>query len=176
MRTFLFCATLFASSTVQAQATQSGGYFVKDKVLEERLGPQATASVTNKIYLQQKVEVYEIKNGFARVSKYYDGDVEGKQGQVARWVLAAGLSSTKPALPAQPKFQDDSRIEKDAIPVVGEGGLNKKDVEILHKAANKYLNSGKCSKVVMADKSVSKPNTYYINCGGPNLFFTPGEL
>lgn len=176
MKTVLYFAALLVSGPVFAQATQPGVYFVKEKFLEERLAPQANASITNKIYLQQKVDVFEIKNGFARVSKYYDGEVEGKQGQVARWVLTAGLSSTRPALPAQPKFRDDDRIQKGAIPAVGEGGLNKKDVEILHAAANKYLKSGKCSKVVMADKSVNKPNTFYLNCGGPNLFFTPSEL
>lgn len=60
--------------------------------------------------------------------------------------------------------------------MVGEGGLTEKDVEILNQGALKFLNSGKCTKVEFGDKSTSKPNTYYINCGGPNILFKPSEL
>jgi hypothetical protein len=65
---------------------------------------------------------------------------------------------------------------KDAIPKVGENGLNENDIKILYKGATKFLNSGKCTNVEYAEKSISKPNTYYVNCGGPNIFFTPSDL
>ena len=55
-----------------AQATKPGAYYVKETVLEERLAPSTDGSVTNRIYRGQKVEVFEIKDGWARVSKFYD--------------------------------------------------------------------------------------------------------
>jgi hypothetical protein len=37
-----------------------------------------------------------VHSGWARISKYYDGSVEGASGRVARWVSADYLSPTKP--------------------------------------------------------------------------------
>jgi len=164
------------SGAAFAQATKPGSHYVKESVLEERLAPSNSSNVTNRIYRSQKVEVFEIKNGWARVSKYYDGAVEGKSGQVARWVLASGLSTNQPAELKQPSLPADPRIAKDALPKVGQSGLTEQDVQVLHKGALKYLNSGKCSRVEYGDKSTSKANTYYINCGGPNIFFTPADV
>ena len=165
------------SGVAFAQATKPGTYYVKESVLEERLAPSANGSVTNRIYRQQKVEVFEIKSGWARVSKYYDGAIEGKSGQVARWVPASGLSSSRPAELPQPYLPTDSRIAKDALPKVGQNGLTEQDVQILYKGAVKFLNAGNCARVEYGDKSTSKANTYYINCGGPtNIFFTPADV
>lgn len=168
---------LLFSNIAFAQATKPGTYYVKETVLKERLAPSATASVTNRIYRRQKVVVFEIRNGWARVSKYYDGAVEGKGGQVARWVPASGLSFSQPAEFPQPSLPTDPRIAKDALPKVGEHGLTEQDVQVLYKGALKFLNLGKCTRVEYGDKSTSKANTYYINCGGPtNLFFTPADV
>ena len=167
---------LTSNGVAFAQASKPGTYYVKESVLEERLAPSSTATITNRIHLRQKVEVFELKGEWARVSKYYDGSVEGKSGQLARWVLASGLSVSQPKEPTQPKASTDPRIAKDAIPRVGQGGLTARDVEILRKGAQKFLNSGQCSSIELADKRTSKANTYYVNCGGPNLFFTPSEL
>ena len=168
---------LAVSGIAFAQATKPGTYYVKESVLEERLAPNATGSVTNRIYRQQKVEVFEIKSGWARVSKYYDGAVEGKNGQVASWVLARGLSSSRPAELPQPSLATDPRIAKDALPKVGQNGLTEQDIQVLYKGAVKFLNAGKCARVEYGDKSTSRANTYYINCGGSaNIFFTPTDV
>jgi len=159
-----------------SQAIKPGVYFVKETALDERLEPSTQGVSTNKIYFRQKVEVFEISGDWARVSRFYNGDIEGKAAKVARWVSAKGLSEKRPAEPAQPAIPNDPRIGKNAMPKVGQGGLSEKDIKILNKGALKFLNSGKCSRVELADKSISKPNTYYINCGGQNFFFTPGEL
>jgi len=45
---------LITSVTVYAQATRPGTYFVKEAALEVRLGPNATAPVTNRIYRGQR--------------------------------------------------------------------------------------------------------------------------
>lgn len=168
---------LFALSGLAfAQATNSGTYYVTESVLEEYLAPSSSGSITNKIYRRQKVEVFEVKSGWARVSKYYDGAVEGKSGQVARWVLASGLASSQPAELSQPAIRTDPRIVKDAFPKIGQSSLTEQDVQFLYKGAMKYLNSGKCARVEYGDKSTSKTNTYYINCGGPNIFFTAADV
>lgn len=171
----LIILSMIVTSTY-SQAIKPGFYFVKEPMLEERLEPSLRGTSTNKIYYRQKVEVFEIKEGWARVSKFYDGTLEGKLWKVARWVDATGLSDKRPAEMAQPAVPQDPRIAKDAIPKVGQGGLSEKDVQILYKGALKFLGSGRCSRVELGDKSTSRPNTYYINCGGSNLFFTPSDL
>ncbi|HWQ69936.1 MAG TPA: SH3 domain-containing protein [Patescibacteria group bacterium] len=168
---------LITSITAYAQATKPGTYFVKEAVLEVRLGPNATAPVTNRIYRGQKVEVFEVKSGWVRVSKFYDGVVEGQSGKVARWVLATALSASAPPELPQPSLPSDPRIAKGAFPKAGEYSLTEQDLLVLHKGAIKFLNAGKCSHVEYGDKSTNKPNTYYINCGGPtNMFFTPSDV
>lgn len=178
MKKLVLAILILALSEVAfAQATKPGTYYVKENVLEERLSPSATGSVTNRINRRQKVEVFEIKRGWARVSKYYDGAVEGKGGQVARWVPASGLSSSQPADLSQPSLPTDPRIAKNALPKAGQNGLTEQEVQVLYKGAVKFLNSGKCVRVEYGDKSTSKANTYYINCGGPtNIFFTPDDV
>ena len=106
-----------------AEAFKTGSYFVKETVLEERLTPNQKGKVKNKIYRLQKVDVLEDKGDWARVSKYYDGEAEGEKGQVARWVLIKGLSTTRPSDLPQPTIKSDPRVLKEAIPKVGEYGL-----------------------------------------------------
>ncbi|PKG39734.1 SH3 domain-containing protein [Psychromonas sp. Urea-02u-13] len=91
-----------------AEATKSGDYYVSANRLSVRLGPSTTASITNALNRKQKVEVFEVKNGWARVSKYYNGSIEGEIGQVARWVSAKYLSYTKPT----DAFTNNTQLEK----------------------------------------------------------------
>lgn len=164
------------STSALAEATKIGAYYVYDDYLEEFLAPSFKAKVTNKIYRGQKVDVMELKAGWARVSRYYSGDVEGVSGKVARWVVAKGLVSTKPADLPSPVLKSDPRIEPSALPKVGQNGITAEELKILHKGALYMLNSGRCSRVEYGDKSTSKPNTYYVNCGAENLFFRPSDI
>jgi hypothetical protein len=60
---------------------------------------------------------------------------------------------------------------------VGDNGLSVSDVNILWRGAKFMLDSGQCSQVVLGDKSISKPNTYYVTCdNSTNHFFTPSDL
>ena len=94
---------------------------------------------------------------------------------MARWVSAKHLSTHRPADLAQPKLKKDPRIT--GLPKVGDHGLTKRDVQILHRGAKHFVESGKCQKVEYGDKSTSKRNTYYVNCGEPrNRFFTPASI
>jgi hypothetical protein len=158
-------------------ADAPGVYYVTVGQTDERLAPSPSSQSTNRIYRQQKVDVFEVRDGWARVSKYYDGSVEGVSGEVARWVLAVHLGKQRPADLPQPKVDRDPRIAESAIGKVGEDGLTEQDVRILYRGAQHFLDTGRCSRVEMADKSVSKPNTYYVNCGEPqNIFFTAADL
>jgi hypothetical protein len=105
----------------------------------------------------------------------YDGRIEGKSGQVARWIRADMLGDTKPLAQPQPALSSDSRIQ--GIPSVGMGGLTERDVMILHAAAGYFLESGRAKQIEFGDKSVSKKNTYYLNFGEyPNHFFRPSDI
>jgi len=165
----------FLVSVANADAITTGDHYVTANVLNVRLHPQSGSRITNKIYRQQKVEVFEIKSGWARVSKYYDGSVEGVSGQVARWVSKKYLSKSRPKDLDQPVIKADPRIN--GIPKVGEYGATKRDVAILYAAAHHYLKTGRCKTIEYGDKSVSKNGVYYLNCGGPrNLFFRPSDI
>lgn len=66
----------------------------------------------------------------------------------------------------------------DAIPNPGEYNLTKADVDILWKGAKLVLDSQDCGTVTVADKSVSKKDTYYVTCSSGrahNVFFTKAE-
>jgi len=152
-----------------------GSYYVTAAKLNVRLAPSKNAKITNKIYRQNRVDVMEVRGGWARISRYYDGEVEGLPGKVARWVTTVYLSKQRPADKPQPKLVNDPRIE--GLPKVGEYGLTKKDVLILRRGAQHFLKTRRCDQIEYGDKSVNKSNTYYVNCGGSrNLFFKPSDL
>ncbi len=175
MRHFVLVSAVFLLVPGDGIAKESGSYYVTAPTLNVRLAPNGNAKITNRLYRQNQVDVLEMRNGWARISKYYDGHVENLSGSVARWVSVNHLSRKRPADLAQPKLQRDSRIS--GIPKVGESGLTEKDVVILHRGAKHFLDSGRCKRIEYGDKSVSKPNTYYVNCGGPrNHFFKPSDL
>lgn len=151
-----------------------GSYFVSSDVAEVRLGASRSAQITNRIYRQQRVDVFEVNGPWARISKYYDGRIEGAKGSVARWVPAFKLSATRPPDLEQPSRPRDPRIN--GMPKVGEDGLTRRDVDILYRGATHYLQSGQCKKIEFGDKSTSRRDTFYVNCGGPNFFFKESDL
>ncbi len=73
-----------------------GDYYVSSEKLNVRLDASRGGLITNTLYKHQKVKVFEFKNGWARISDYYDGTIEGLSGNVARWVYANHLSSDRP--------------------------------------------------------------------------------
>ena len=103
--------------------------------------------------------------------------IRGRQAGASRALgRRVGPAVSRPAERPQPALPKDPRIAKDAFPKVGQSGLTEQDIRTLYQGALKFLECGKCRRVEYGDKSASKPNTYFINCGGPNLFFTPADL
>ena len=146
-----------------------GYYYIAASTLNVRSAPR-TGKVVNRLYSQQKVFVSAVDSGWGRITPAR---------AAPRWVSMKYLTRTRPRLPeSKPVSQTlrDSRIAKDAIPKVGENGLTQTDVDILWKGANWALRTGRCSRIEYADKSVSRTNTYYVNCGGRNVFFTPSQI
>lgn len=149
--------------------------YVITEVAEERLGPDASATVTNKVYRGQAVKVYETTNGWARVSEYYEGRVEGRSGRIARWIASAALANERPAVAKALNIPPDPRIHLTRVPG---GGLNERDVLTLHAAARYFLETGRAKGIEDGDKSLSKPGTYYLNFSGEtqNTFFRPSDI
>lgn len=94
---FVACVHAFASQAVFAQVQGPGTYYVTAETTDERLAPAANAKSTNVLRKRQAVQVLEVKGQWARVTKFYDGQVEGVSGQVARWIAVKDLSATRPA-------------------------------------------------------------------------------
>ena len=88
---------IFTASTAFAEARSPGGFVVTADSLNVRLAANETGKVTDKLFQREKVEVFEVRNGWARVSEYYDEDVSGISTKVARWVFATHLSAQRPA-------------------------------------------------------------------------------
>jgi predicted ribonuclease YlaK len=70
-------------------------YVVSDD-LDVRLSASSYGYKTSELLKAQKVDVYEVQNGWARISEYYDGLSEGSYKRVARWVKYDKLSHNKP--------------------------------------------------------------------------------
>jgi len=150
-----------------------GDYWVKAESATEHSSPNGP--VVNRVYYGQKFTVYEKRGEWYRTVE---------DGFVARWTRASSLADkeppAKPAYAGPSEYQDD-RIAPDAIPNPGEYGLTKADVDALRKGAKLVLQSRPdCARIEAGDKSVKKPNTYYVTCriGGlvENVFFTRSEV
>ncbi len=148
-------------------------YWVKGDRATEHARPNGP--VSNTIYYRQKVTVYERQGEWLRTTE---------DRAAPRWTLASELTDTRP--PERPTYSGpagtkNDRIAADAISNPGEGGLTRTDVDILWRGANLVLAARPdCSRIDLADKSVSRSNTYYVTCdiGGvpQNIFFTRVEV
>ena len=151
-------------------ATEGPGWFyVTAESLKEWLGPSTSAAATNTIYKGQAVEVFEVKDGWARVSKYYDGTVEGQSGQVARWVSAQYLGKEKSAPPV---VAADNQLEQ---AIKGSDDFSKYRAGLV-KGSQELINSGKCSLADfremggwMRSTNYKPKPVYFTYCGGMTL-------
>jgi hypothetical protein len=172
----LFVCCLIGCGGAGRDAVPSGAgeaaetYYVTSASTAEVDAPSPSAAVVNQIYRGQAVQVLEVRDGWARTTA---------EGYTPRWVRTGDISTQEPAPLAQPGMPadlQDPRIAPSAIREVGEGGLTSQDVLILWRGAKHMLSTGRCQRVEYADKSVSRANTYFVNCGADNLFFTPSDL
>ncbi len=108
MKYLLSLLVLFVPMVVLAS---DKSMYVVASELNVRLEPNSKGKITNVLYHGQKVEVFEFRSGWARISKYYDGNIEGVSGNVARWVSSKYLNDDKPA-PKTQKGKGTTRLER----------------------------------------------------------------
>lgn len=97
-------------------------------------------------------------------------------------LLASGAHAQQPTPPqrqpppakAVPKAAEPPKIF--GLPRVGEGGATAEDVELLQRAARKFLDDGRCSRIDYGDRSMSRPGWYIISCDGRNIAFTREDI
>lgn len=153
--------------SAQAIATKPGDYYVTTDEASERLAPGRNGKVTNTLFKRQKVAVVELKDGWARVSKYYDGQVEGVQGQVARWVEASALS---PNRPAEEKVDG---VDKELGDALKDSDNFSKHRKAFVEASRKLIAERTCSLKDfksaggwMKSTQYSNGAVYFVYCGG----------
>ncbi|MGX9966046.1 hypothetical protein ACVFYP_22160 [Roseomonas sp. F4] len=155
-------------TSVEAQAPRQ--MYVQTDAAEMMPGPAATTRV-NRVYRQQAVTVFEVRNGWGRVTE---------PGYTQRWIEMRLLGPARPAdMPVvqSPLIFSDARIESGAVATRPGGALSARDIEMLWRAARRALDTG-CGKIINSDRSVSRRDTYYIACSGEprNRFYTVSQL
>lgn len=159
----LLLVGLFFSISLSTYSYEA--YVSKDRATVY-LNHNSNSKTTNTLGLGDKVDVLEDKNGFSRISKYYDGSLEGVSGNVARWIKSDLLSKTptKPnvivntELELALKGSDDFHLYKDKFTEMSQ--------ELIFK--------GKCTLNDFKEwggwmRSTKKHNTYFTYCGGSSL-------
>lgn len=133
--------------------------YVEPLETEERSAPDGP--VVNRIYRGQRLDIYAVEGDWARVTApNFD----------PRWVRLSDLTDTPPAEPDRSATASDPRLA--ALPGVGDYGHTEADIEALRAGALQLLNSGQCTRIDDANKSVNVDGVYFINCGeSSNRFF-----
>jgi hypothetical protein len=177
----LGCAIVDCGSVTPAVAAEN--YYVASDVLNVRLCPATTCPITNRIYRQQKVEVFEIRGEWARITEYYDAASERlefpqlSEETVARWVIQRALSKSRLTDVEFKRAEElDPRVQ--GIPKAGENGISAQESELMGKYANQLVRTDQCRGVVFADRSVNRANQYYVQCTGENgnRYFTAEDV
>ncbi len=178
----LFVTAVLMALSIPAYAEPDAWVTVDN--LNRRTCPASSCGIVGALKFREKATVLEEKNGWARITKYYDAACSNgasryvdsgnnkctssngiNNGSFAEWVSVKYLSTTRPADPAANasgdyswvKGSDDFRIYKDAFA----------------KAASKLIASGRCSAGDFREmggwmKSSNHRNKpiYFTYCGG----------
>jgi hypothetical protein len=157
---------VFSAPAAFSQAKSPGAFFVTANTLNVRLAANTMGSVASKLHRGQEVEVFEIANGWARISEYFDGGSEGLSGKVARWVSATHLSA-KPPTPK--KIDGNSSI----VWAIGASDDLAKHQDAFVQVSKILVDSGECKISDFRDiggwwrSAAHKPRPiYYTYCGG----------
>ncbi len=139
VRAYIVVILLILSLHTAGDNLKPGSYYVSADRLSVRLGPDLNAKITNTLDKQQKVQVFEASNGWARISKYYDGSSENQKGKVARWVSSQYVSVNMPnddsVLTAESPLEKSIKDSDDYV----------KHRNIFLKVSKRLVNSGRCN-------------------------------
>lgn len=141
--------------------------YVTSNKLNVRLAPNKSGTITNTLYKRQKVEVFEVKDEWARISIFYDVEVEGLSGEVARWVSTKYLSTDSP---------EEVQLKNVSSPIAAvlkSSDDFTKHQQVFVSASEKLVDSGKCALDDFKEiggwwrSPKYKPNpVYFTYCGG----------
>jgi hypothetical protein len=185
------------SAPVAQQAeTPLPSHWVATQRLSRYTCPSTSCGVVGEFYYRQGVDILDERNGFARVTKYYDAsctngrsdyvdsgpaactNVNGiENGEFAEWVEMSALSTDRPADPAEGATGTAA--------LVG----NSDDFNIYRaqfvQAAEKMMAEGACSADQIkenggfwASVSLKPRKAYFIYCGNSKYYLdvTTGEI
>jgi len=185
--------TIFVVSTALATTKSAGDFVVTAGTLNVRLAPNTSGKARGKLHRGQVVEVLEVKQGWARISRYYNGVSEGLSGTVAHWVFASHLTALTPAkdrsarTPAEVQSKKPPPEDKPAMPPPGENIVVSASIVEAIKSSDdlpkyqttfawvsaKLVDSGTCKVSDFRDiggwwrSADHKPRpVYYTYCGG----------
>ena len=136
--------------------------------LEVRLAPHAGGKVTNVLSVGQRVTVLESRKGWSRISRYYDGSVEGEpERMVARWVSAKYLSESLQEPPTPTHSEPRTALDV----AIGESDDHHQYGSQFLTAARKLIEDGRCTVADFKEmggwmRSTTKRKTYFTYCGG----------
>ncbi len=168
MRNYVWIITLlFLSCSLPVHAKPvSQDYYVTSSSLNVRLAPNINGKATSVIYKRQKVTVFEMKDGWARVSRYYDGRVEGESRSVARWVFAKYLSKTRPK-------EETLNVDSPVARAIKSSDDFSRYQNVFVSVSEKLIKSGRCTLADFKDMGGWWKSTrhqpqpvYFTYCGG----------
>lgn len=165
MKSILIFLVLF-TTTLFSAGIKLGENYVKSDSAKVLLSASDKGKETGKVRKYETVTVLEIKNNYARVSKYYDGWSEGVDGTVARWVSVNALSAEKPV---KKIIESNSPVKK----YIENSDDFEKYYDVMIKASEELIKQGKCTlkdfeKFGPWGQSTIKTrgeNYYFIYCG-----------
>jgi len=174
--TFTLLIALLAVSSAFAQATAPGEFVVSANSLNIRLASNTSAKVKGKLYRGQKVDVFEVSGGWARISRYYDGASEGFSGEVADWVFATHLSpGPVTPLPAQAPVKITVDVDSPVYEAIKSSDDLALHQVIFVQVSEQLVDTGQCKLSDFEDiggwwRSAAHKlePVYYTYCGGTN--------
>lgn len=169
---FLFILT---ATNLFATALAKGKYYVNTKTLKVRMAPSTKAGHSYSMYKNQKVRVYEVKDNWARISKYKTTTVKGKFTKAAKWVFGKYLTQAKVRKQKNRKksftkkrssYKKNTKLTK----AISGSDNYKKFSKTFQSVSQKLIENGTC-KVSDFSKTrgwidISRDDLYFAYCGG----------
>ena len=169
---FLFILT---ATTLFANVQAKGRYYVNTKTLKVRMAPSTKARHSYSIYKNQKVRVYEVKDNWARISRYKTTTIKGKFTKAAKWVFGKYLTPTKVRKKKNRKKSSTkkrSSYKKNTKLTQAISGSDnyKKHSKTFQSVSQKLLKEGRCKlsdfRKTRGWIELSRDDLYFTYCGG----------
>lgn len=176
------------TTTKPSTSSTSDTFWVTSDRLNRRTCPATLCGVVGKFFHREGVKIFEKRDGWARVTKYYDAYcINGKSeyvdsgratcspsngitnGKFAEWVSLQFLAAKRPA--------DPSAGAKGTAKLIGSSDDFRKYEAVFVKATDELMASGRCTRKNVERmggwfKSTNFPNkpVYFAYCGDDRLY------